>query len=118
MKTKTNLLVALFIGMGIIFLSTQCANSSQQPDAEQGAQLVSDNCAFCHADSGESNGPTLAMINQKYEEAALQTYLMDHFVEKKNMGSSFQHQSVMLSEEGVQSVTAYIKQLGVEGSSN
>jgi hypothetical protein len=39
------------------------------------------------------------MINEKYEEEALQTYLMDHFVEKKNMGSSFQHQSVMLSEE-------------------
>jgi hypothetical protein len=78
---------------------------------------LSDNCAFCHADSGDSNGPTLAMINEKYEEEALQTYLMDHFVDKKNMGSSFQHQSVMLSEEGVQSVTAYIKQLGVERSS-
>jgi cytochrome c553 len=117
MKTKINLLVTLFIGMSILLLSTQCG-APQVADAEQGAQLVSDNCAFCHADSGESNGPTLAMINQKYEEAALQTYLMDHFVDKKNMGSSFQHQSVMLSEEGVQSVTAYIKQLGVEGSSN
>jgi cytochrome c553 len=111
MKTKINLLVALFIGMGILLLSTQCG-APQGPDAEKGAQLASDNCAFCHADTGDSKGPTLAMINEKYEEEALQTYLMDHFVDKKNMGSSFQHQSIILTEENVQSVTAYIKQLG------
>jgi hypothetical protein len=40
MKTKINLLVALFIGMGILLLSTQCGNSSQGPDAEKGAQLA------------------------------------------------------------------------------